>query len=149
MVVANPRHASFRPGRVVPLLSDRRAPLKNAFAAVAARAKPVTAGFSSGSFKLFRANLLRSNIQSALAPSALIALPVASLSVITGFLTTLCCAFLAPNNTSSALAPTNDTCTDLRCASSSSFAVPRHATSFALRAPRWPRYRGDNLCSSV
>jgi len=53
MVVANPRHASFRPGRVVPLFSDRRTPLRNAFAAVAARAKPVTAGFSSGSLTRF------------------------------------------------------------------------------------------------
>jgi len=108
MAVANPRHATFLPGRLVPLFSEARAPLRNAFAAEAAKAIPDTAGFSAG-FS-FRALIFRININSA-----------------------------PPTN--------NDACTDVRCARSSSLAVPCHAIRFALRAPRCRKSRGDSLCS--
>lgn len=143
MAVAKPRHASFLTGRVVPLFSVRRAPPRNAFAKMAARAIPDMAGFPPGSLAV----LFRVSIQSAPEPSALAAEPAASNPVTAGLLAARC-PFLVPRIISNALAPSNDICTDLFCAASRNLAAPCHAKSFTLRAPCCFRYRGDSLCSS-
>ena len=71
MAVANPRQATFLPGRVVPLFFEERAPLRNAFAAVAARINPDTEGFPAGISP--RSLPLRNNIHKPAAPAALAA----------------------------------------------------------------------------
>ena len=147
MAVANPRHATLLSGRAVPLFSEARAPLKNAFAAVAARATPDTAGFLAAvSFPAF---IFRINIQSALVPTAFATATAGLISGTAGFLATIFLAFLLLSNINSAPPATNDACTDVRCERSSNFAVPSHARRFALRAPRWRKRRGDSLSSRL
>ena len=68
MAVAKPRQATFFPGRVVPVFLVDRAPLKNDFAAVAAKAIPDTAGLWTD--LCCPALSFLNNIQSALAPTA-------------------------------------------------------------------------------
>lgn len=77
MALAKLRHACFLPGRVVPLFFESRAPLKNAFAAVAARATPPN-GVPCCRMIPLLASALRNSMPSALIPSAVAALPVLS-----------------------------------------------------------------------
>lgn len=138
MDVANPRHATFLPGRVVPLFFEERAPLRNAFAAVAAKAIPEIAGFFP--VASLRTLFFRSNSHSAVAPTAFAAVPASEISGTTAFLTIILLrTFLLVNNINNAPAPTNDACTVVRCAKSSNLAVPSQARRLALRAPRWRR----------
>jgi hypothetical protein len=144
---ANPRHAMFLPGRVLPLFSEARAPLKKAFAAAAARTIPDRAGFFAA--PSLRALPFRSNILSALAPATFAAAPVMGSSGTDRLRAVLFClpGFLFRINIQSAPAPKSEACTGVRCARSSSFAAPCQAKRFAVRRPRRRKARGDNLSS--
>jgi len=141
MAVAKPRQAIFRPGRVVPLLTEDRAPLKNACAAVAAKSIPER-GFLAGdcTLALSLALALRDNSPNAVAPAAMDAVPGRRRSRTAGF------GFEAANFSPSlvflisiqkALPATNDACNEVRCASSSTLAVASQARRLAWRVPRW------------
>ena len=106
MALAKLRHACFLPGRVVPLFFEPRAPLKNAFAAVAASANPPIGRACCRMIPLL-ANARRNSMPSALIPNAVAALPV--LSTATFFACSLLCSLvLLLIMTTAAVAPNND-----------------------------------------
>lgn len=117
-----------------PFLLEALAPVMNAFAAVAAQAARDTDGLPAGS--PFFSLPLRDISQSAVAPTALAVAVAGNFSgALLLFMLTLSRTFLLLNKIRSAPAPTTESCTGVRFATSSTFATPCHPMRLTLRTP--------------
>ena len=139
MADANPRQATFLPGRVLPLFLEERRPFRNAFAAVAAKTVLDTegplAGISDPSLLFFP---LRNNIHKPVASAAFSAAPpVGTLAAGALIFAEGAGVFLMRSHSALPAMPSSDTCTGVRWARSSSLAVPCQTSSLALRTLRW------------
>lgn len=143
MLAARRRQASLLPSRDVPRFCETFLPLRKAFPAVAARDHLETGDPTAADLPLFS---LRRSSHSAPAPAARAVLLGTGTSTVFFIPTrelTLSRTRLLPSAISSALAPSSEACTDVRCANRNAPAIPFHANSFARRTPRAFRLRGE------